>query len=201
MSLPQSVADTNLGLTASEIQLLRQHQQIAAQGHAAQSQSGRGRGQSRSSNPSSRAASAASSQGGQGRVFLDPGSLQRLHAHFEHLMRRIQDRIADVSTNDRYRLQFTDFRPLQLEEDTQRSVQASYDRAGNMIQNADAGIAQMKRIIAEIDHFEGELGKAMRIRDVIKELRKRVDDLDRRMDQPRSSHNHSQSGSGGGRRR
>jgi hypothetical protein len=97
MSLPQSVADTNLGLTASEIQILRQQQQIAAQGHAAQSQAGRGRGQSRSSNPSSRAASAASSQGGQGRVFLDPGSLQRLYAHFEHLMRRIQDRIADVS--------------------------------------------------------------------------------------------------------
>jgi hypothetical protein len=99
MSLPQSVADTNLGLTASEIQILRQQQQVAAQGHAAQSQAGRGRGQSRSSNPSSRAASAASSQGGQGRVFLDPGSLQRLHAHFEHLMRRIQDRIADVGAN------------------------------------------------------------------------------------------------------
>ena len=97
MSFSQSVADTNLGLTASEVQLFRQQQQIVAQGHAAQAQAGRGRGQSRSSNPSSRAASAASSQGGQGRVFLDPGSLQRLHAHFENLMRRIQERITDVS--------------------------------------------------------------------------------------------------------
>ncbi|KAF7505792.1 hypothetical protein GJ744_000463 [Endocarpon pusillum] len=181
MSLPQSIADTNLGLTASEIQILRQQQQIAAQGHATQSQAGRGRGQSRSSNPSSRAASAASSQGGPGRVFLDPGSLQRLYAHFEHLMRRIQDRIAD------------------LEEATERSVQASYDRAGNMIQNADAEIARMKRIMAEIDHLEGEFDKVKRIRDVIKELRKRVDDLDRRMDQARSGH--SQAASGGPRRR
>jgi hypothetical protein len=98
MSLPQSVADHVLGLTASEIQILRQQQQVAAQGHTAQSQAGRGRGQSRSSNPSSRAASAASSQGGQGRVFLDPGSLQRLNAQLEHLMSRIQDRIANVSS-------------------------------------------------------------------------------------------------------
>lgn len=95
----------------------------------------------------------------------------------------------------------TDSRPLQLEDSTQHSVQASYDRAGNMIQNADAEIARMKRIMAEIDHLEGEFDKAMRIRDVIRELRKRVDDLDRRMDQSRSSHNTSQSASGGGRRR
>lgn len=78
-------------------------------------------------------------------------------------------------------------------------MQASYDRAGNMIQNADAEIARMKRIMAEIDHLEGEFDKVKRIRDVIKELRKRVDELDRRMDQPRSSH--SQAASGGARRR
>lgn len=183
MSLPQSIADSNLGLTAAEIQLLRQQQQVAAQGHTSQSQAGRGRGQSRSSNPSSRAASAASSQGGQGMVFLDPGSLHRLHTHFENLMRRIRDRIAD------------------LEDATQRSVQASYDRAGNMIQSADAEIARMRRILAEIDHLEGELVKAQRIRDAIKELRKRVDELDRRIDQPRSNHNQGQGANGGARRR
>lgn len=86
---------------------------------------------------------------------------------------------------------------VQLEEATQRSVQASYDRAGNMIQDADAEITRMKRIMAEIDHLEGEFDKVMRIRDVIKELRKRVDELDRKMDQSRSS----QAGSGGARRR
>lgn len=98
-------------------------------------------------------------------------------------MRRIQDRIVD------------------LEEATQRSVQASYDRAGNMIQNADAEIARMKRIMAEIDHLEGEFDKVRRIRDVIKDLRRRVDELDRRMDQARSSHNHGQAAGGGPRRR
>jgi hypothetical protein len=95
----------------------------------------------------------------------------------------------------------TDAFLFQLEEATQRSVQASYDRAGNMIQNADAEIARMKRIMAEIDHLEGELEKVQHIRDVIRELRRRVDELDRRMDQPRGSHNHSQAPGGGARRR
>ena len=90
---------------------------------------------------------------------------------------------------------------MQLEEATQRSVQAGYERAGNMMQNADAEIARMKRIMSEIDHLEGELDKVQRIRDVIKDLKKRVDDLDRRMDQPRSSHNHGPTGGGGARRR
>ena len=95
MSAPGSIPDTALGLTPSELIILRQQQQIAAQQHQAQTAS-RGRGNSRTSQPSSRAASAASSQGGQGRVYLDPGSLQRLNAHLEALMRRIQDRIDDV---------------------------------------------------------------------------------------------------------
>lgn len=39
-----------------------------------------------------------------------------------------------------------------------------------MIGNADAEIARMKRIMAELDQLEGELLKVERIRDVIKEL-------------------------------
>jgi hypothetical protein len=94
MSIPSSIADTALGLTTAEIQMLRQEQQLAAQ-RSHQAETSRGRGNSRSSQPSSRAASAASSAGG--RVFLDPNSLQQLNAHFEHLMRRIQNRMDVVS--------------------------------------------------------------------------------------------------------
>ena len=99
MSLTPSIADTALGLTSSELQILRQQQQqLAAQRHhqAETASRGRGRGSSRSSQPSSRAVSAASSQGGQGRVLLDPGSLQRLNAHFDHLMHGIEDRLESV---------------------------------------------------------------------------------------------------------
>lgn len=70
-----------------------------------------------------------------------------------------------------------------------------------MIQDADAEIVRMRRIMAQIDVLEGEFDKVRKIRDVIKELRKRVDELDRRMDQPRTSHGHGQAASGGPRRR
>jgi len=77
--------------------MLREQQQLAAQRSYQAESASRGRGNGRSSQPSSRAASIASSQGGHGRVFLDPGSLQQLNTHFEHLMRRIQDRMNVVS--------------------------------------------------------------------------------------------------------
>ena len=97
-SAPQSIADTNLGLTPAELQIFRQQQQVLAQQRAHnEAAATRGRGTSRhSSNPSSRAVSAASS-GGQGRVLLDPRNLQTLHTHFDGLMRQIQGRIERVS--------------------------------------------------------------------------------------------------------
>lgn len=73
-----SIPDTQLGLTSQEVQLLRQHQQIAL------SQAGRS---------SSRAASHASSQG---RLLLDPSSLQALSYHFDRLMAAIQQRVQAV---------------------------------------------------------------------------------------------------------
>jgi len=73
-----SVLDTQLGLSSTDIQTLRQHQALAAQHAGAHS---------------SRAASNASSQG---RLLLDPGSLQRLSEHFDRVMAAIQQRWAMV---------------------------------------------------------------------------------------------------------
>lgn len=77
----RSVPDTSLGLTRDEVILLRQHQQVAL------AQGGSGGA------ASSRAASAASSQG---RLLLDPGSLQALGYHFDRLMQAIQRRLEMV---------------------------------------------------------------------------------------------------------
>src|SRR4051794_10883407 len=77
-SPPQFVPDSQLGLTAAEVQLLRYHQ------HAAMANAGA---------RSSRAASAASSQG---RLLLDPSSLAALSAHFDRLILIIQQRWTDV---------------------------------------------------------------------------------------------------------
>jgi hypothetical protein len=72
--MTSSIPDNQLGLSQSEVQLLRQHQQIAL---------------SQQGSSSSRAASHASSQG---RLLLDPTSLQALSAHFDRLMYSIQQR-------------------------------------------------------------------------------------------------------------
>ncbi len=101
MSAPQSVADSALGLTSAEVLILRQQQEVLAQRSHPGGMTERGRGNSRQSQPSSRAAS-ASSQGLSGRIVLDPRSLERLSAHLENVLVRIQRRIQVVSTRHAY---------------------------------------------------------------------------------------------------
>lgn len=88
-----SIPDTSLGLTSSEIQILRQQQQIALQGGHAGNGVSRGRGTGRTSNSSSRATSAASSQG---RLLLDPMSLRALSHQLDGLQAQIRGRIEYV---------------------------------------------------------------------------------------------------------
>lgn len=90
MSVSASIPDTSLGLTSSEIQILRQQQQIALQGGHASNGISRGRGTGRTSNSSSRAASAASSHG---RLLLDPMSLRALSHQLDGLQEQIRHRI------------------------------------------------------------------------------------------------------------
>ncbi|KAI9732040.1 MAG: hypothetical protein M1818_007635 [Claussenomyces sp. TS43310] len=73
-----SIPDTQLGLTADEIRLLRHHQAAA----------------STAGGSSSRAASRASSQG---LLLLDTNSLAALSRHFDRLMQQISDRIDYLS--------------------------------------------------------------------------------------------------------
>ncbi|OAG05157.1 uncharacterized protein CC84DRAFT_1093699 [Paraphaeosphaeria sporulosa] len=128
-----SIPDNQLGLSQSEVQLLRQHQQIAL---------------SQQGSSSSRAASHASSQG---RLLLDPTSLQALSAHFDRLMYSIQQRW-HYST-----------------------------RAGAAIQNADAEIARFRAILREIDELQVEFDKVRRIGEIVKGFRARVQHLERRI--------------------
>ncbi|CEJ59711.1 hypothetical protein PMG11_08323 [Penicillium brasilianum] len=157
-----SIPDTSLGLTSSEIQILRQQQQIALQGSHAGNGVSRGRGTGRTSNSSSRATSAASSQG---RLLLDPMSLRALSHQLDGLQAQIRGRIE------------------YLEDQMQLSIQNSYDRAGNVIRNADAEIARTRSILASIDELDNELAKISHIRDIVKSFRGRIETLDHRMDQ------------------
>lgn len=157
-----SIPDTSLGLTSSEIQILRQQQQIALQGGHPTNGVSRGRGTGRTSNSSSRATSAASSQG---RLLLDPMSLRALSHQLDGLQAQIRGRIE------------------YLEDQMQLSIQNSYDRAGNVIRNADAEIARTRSILASIDELDNELAKISHIRDIVKSFRGRIETLDHRMDQ------------------
>jgi hypothetical protein len=134
---------SELGLNSSESRYLQQ--QIAA---------------SQQGSNSSRAASHASSQG---RLLLDPSSLQALSAHFDRLMYSIQQR-----------WQY-------LTQQTQTATQVQYDRAGNAMQMADAEIARFRAILREIDELQVEFDKVRRIGEIVKGFKSRVERLDRRI--------------------
>ena len=138
-----AVPVSELGLNSSEARYLQQ--QIAA---------------SQQGSNSSRAASHASSQG---RLLLDPSSLQALSAHFDRLMYSIQQRWH------------------YLTQQTQTATQVQYDRAGNAIQMADAEIARFRAILREIDELQVEFDKVRRIGEIVKGFKSRVDRLDRRI--------------------
>ncbi|KAL4781555.1 hypothetical protein BJX76DRAFT_12042 [Aspergillus varians] len=157
-----SIPDTSLGLTSSEIQILRQQQQIALQGGHTGNGVSRGRGTGRTSNSSSRAASAASSHN---RLLLDPMSLRALSHQLDGLQQQIQNRLE------------------YLEDQMQLSIQNSYDRAGNVIRNADVEIARTHSILASINDLENELTKIGHLREIVRAYRGRIEGLDQRLDQ------------------
>jgi hypothetical protein len=64
----------------------------------------------------------------------------------------------------------------------QESIQNTYDRAGNVIRNADAEIARTRSILASIDDLENELAKISHIRDIVKTFRARIEGYDHRLD-------------------
>ncbi|KAH9819764.1 hypothetical protein Tdes44962_MAKER05164 [Teratosphaeria destructans] len=139
---PSSIAYNRLGLSQQDIATLQQHQQLA---HA----------QARSP-----AGSQASSQG---RLLLDPGSLQLLSRHFDRVMQAIGQRLE------------------QLNRATETATQAQYDRAGNAIQMADAEIARFRAILQQIDELEMEFDKIKRIREMVRGFRARVEQMERRL--------------------
>ncbi|KAF1808770.1 hypothetical protein P152DRAFT_468795 [Eremomyces bilateralis CBS 781.70] len=147
MSTANSVNDTQLGLSTHEVQLLRYHQTAALQQSAPQS-------------TSSRAASAASSQG---RLLLDPSSLAALSAHLDRVIHEIQRRWAA------------------LHAQTQQATQLQYDRAGNVVGDADAAIEQFQQLCDQIEELQMEFEKIKRIGEIVKGYRARVEALDRRV--------------------
>lgn len=98
MSTAGSIPESQLGFTQSELLILRQSQEVAAQSRAGSAtMADRGRGTSRQSGPSSRATSAASSHSLQGRITMDSNSLGRIENALNNMVRAIASRLQQAS--------------------------------------------------------------------------------------------------------
>ncbi|KAI1501613.1 hypothetical protein F5X99DRAFT_408841 [Biscogniauxia marginata] len=139
---PNTVEDTQLGLTDEEIALLRYHQTQAG-------------------SSSSRAASRASSQG---RLLLDSSSLAALSRHLDRLLQQIQERIEYLS------------------EQSSIVTMQQYDRAGNLVDNADAEIARFQNIMSQIDELEVDFDRIAHIKEIVRDYRQRVENLERELE-------------------
>ena len=167
-SPPASIQDNRLGLSAEDIATLRQHQQRAHE-------------QIRSP-----AGSQASSQG---RLLLDPGSLQLLSRYFDRVMQAISQRLEQVdiapfpspTSTPRSRVTNRVHHAKQLNEATEIATEAQYDRAGNAIQMADHEIARFRQILRQIDELETEFDKIKRIREMVRGYRARVEQMEARL--------------------
>ncbi|KAI0908677.1 hypothetical protein F4824DRAFT_496657 [Ustulina deusta] len=115
---------------------------------------------------SSRAASRASSQG---RLLLDSSSLAALSRHLDRLMQQIQVRIEYLS------------------EQSSIVTMQQYDRAGNLVDNADAEIARFQDIMSQIDELEVDFDRIAHIRDIVRDYRQRVEQLERELEHSNTS--------------
>ena len=139
---------------------------------------------------SSRAASRASSQG---LLMMDSSSLTALGRHFDAVMQSIQQRLE------------------YLMEQSQVVTLNVYDRAGNLIDNADAEIQRYHDIMAQIDELELDFDRISQIRDIVRGFRQRAEELERELERAggggssssrRERHGHRSHGhSSSGRRR
>lgn len=129
---------------------------------------------------SSRAASRASSQG---LLLLDSSSLAALGRYFDRLM-------ANIEQNIQY-----------LSEQAQMFTQVQYDRAGNIIDGADAEIERYRQILVQLDELETDFDRIAHIKEIVKGYRSRVEELERDLEtngtssrhHKHSSHKHSHS--------
>ncbi|KAK0717174.1 hypothetical protein B0T26DRAFT_751262 [Lasiosphaeria miniovina] len=110
---------------------------------------------------SSRAASRASSQG---LLMIDSSSLAALGHHFDRVMQHIQQQLE------------------YLMEQSQVVTMQVYDRAGTLIDNADAEIARFHEIMRQIDELELDFDRISHIRDIVRDFRRRAEELERELE-------------------
>ncbi|KAJ4298695.1 hypothetical protein N0V88_003727 [Collariella sp. IMI 366227] len=112
---------------------------------------------------SSRAASRASSQG---LLIMDTSSLAALGRHFDHIMQSLAERLE------------------YLTEQAQIVTLNVYDRAGNLIDNADVEIQRYHDLMEQIDELELDYDRIAQIREIVRGYRQRTEALERELEMP-----------------
>ncbi|CAI0647931.1 hypothetical protein GCG54_00008757 [Colletotrichum gloeosporioides] len=125
----------------SQLGLSYEEVQLLRQGQAALGQGAGGGGSN-----SSRAASRASSQG---LLLLDSTSLAALGRYFDRVMNQIEQQI------------------IYLSEQSQMFTMAQFDRAGNLIEGADAEIQRYHEILRQLDELELDFDRIRHIKEII----------------------------------
>ncbi|KAK1976105.1 hypothetical protein LZ30DRAFT_785781 [Colletotrichum cereale] len=129
--------------------------QLLRQGQAALGQGAGGGGSS-----SSRAASRASSQG---LLLLDSTSLAALGRYFDRVMGQIEGQIVHLS------------------EQSQMFTMAQFDRAGNLVEGADAEIARYHDLLRQLDELELDFDRIRHIKEIVRGYRSRVEEMEREL--------------------
>ncbi|GJC84559.1 hypothetical protein ColLi_07397 [Colletotrichum liriopes] len=130
--------------------------QLLRQGQAALGQGTGGGGSS-----SSRAASRASSQG---LLLLDSTSLAALGRYFDRVMNQIEQQI------------------VYLSEQSQMFTMAQFDRAGNLIEGADAEIQRYHELLRQLDELELDFDRIRHIKEIVRGYRSRVEEMERELE-------------------
>ncbi|EQB45911.1 hypothetical protein CGLO_15141 [Colletotrichum gloeosporioides Cg-14] len=125
----------------SQLGLSYEEVQLLRQGQAALGQGAGGGGSN-----SSRAASRASSQG---LLLLDSTSLAALGRYFDRVMNQIEQQI------------------IYLSEQSQMFTMAQFDRAGNLIEGADAEIQRYHEILRQLDELELDFDRIRHIKEIV----------------------------------
>ncbi|KAK6224358.1 hypothetical protein QIS74_02685 [Colletotrichum tabaci] len=132
--------------------------QLLRQGQAAL---GQGAGGGGGGSSSSRAASRASSQG---LLLLDSTSLAALGRYFDRVMGQIEQQI------------------VYLSEQSQMFTMAQFDRAGNLIEGADAEIQRYHELLRQLDELELDFDRIRHIKEIVRGYRARVEEMERELE-------------------
>ncbi|KAF6819429.1 hypothetical protein CMUS01_11724 [Colletotrichum musicola] len=145
----------------SQLGLSYEEIQLLRQGQAALGQGAGGGGSS-----SSRAASRASSQG---LLLLDSTSLAALGRYFDRVMNQIEQQI------------------IYLSEQSQMFTMAQFDRAGNLIEGADAEIQRYHELLQQLDELELDFDRIRHIKEIVRGYRSRVEEMERELERSSAS--------------